>query len=39
MGIAVSPLKEVLEEFRGPIETQIKTAKERKTTYLYIITN
>ena len=39
MGIAVSPLKEVLEEFRGPIETQIKTAKEGKTTYLYIITN
>nr|WP_015243609.1 hypothetical protein [Thermococcus sp. AMT7]AFZ84294.1 hypothetical protein a7-6 [Thermococcus sp. AMT7] len=40
MGIAVSPLKEVLEEYRGPIRVQgVKTAKEGRTTYIYIITN
>jgi hypothetical protein len=40
MGIAVSPLKEVLEEYKGPIRIQgVKTAKEGRTTYIYIITN
>lgn len=40
MGIAVSPLKEVYEEYKGPLEIhEVKTTKEGKTTYLYIITN
>jgi len=40
MGIAVSPLKEVLEEYKGPIEVlDVRKAREGRTTYIYIITN
>ncbi len=40
MGVSVSLLKDVLEEYKGPLKVlDVKKARDGRTTYIYIITN